>query len=72
MRNAMTCARIFEEGDLGDRILYGGINKCGESRVVLEVEVWEIGKENGTVQRWVDGERLCSHLDKIGTEISPI
>ena len=39
---------------------------------MLEVEVWEIGKENGTIQRWVDGERLCSHLDKIGTEISPI
>jgi len=66
----MTCARIFEEGNLRDRIWYGGIDKCGESRVVLEVEVREIGEENGTVQRRVDGERLCSHLDKIGTEIS--
>jgi hypothetical protein len=48
-----------------------GIYKCGESRIVLEVEVREIREENGTVQRWVDGERLCGHLDKIGTEISP-
>jgi hypothetical protein len=45
----MTCARIFEEGNLRDRIWYGGIDKCGESRVVLEVEVREIGEENGTV-----------------------
>jgi hypothetical protein len=68
----MTCACKFEEGNLRDRIWYGGIDKCGESRIVLEVEVREIRQENGTVQRWVDGERLCSHLDEIGTEISSL
>jgi hypothetical protein len=68
----MTCACKFEEGNLRDRIGYGGIHKCGESRIVLEVEVREIRQENGTVQRWVDGERLCSHLDENGTEISSL
>jgi hypothetical protein len=70
MCNAMTRTCKFEEGNFRDRIWYRGIDKCRESRVVLEVEVREIGQENGTVQRWVDGERLCSHLDKNVTEIS--
>jgi hypothetical protein len=55
MCDAVTCACKFKEGYFGDRFGCGGVNKGGKSGIMLKVEVWEIGKENGTVERWVNG-----------------